>query len=377
MPSVQIRMTTRLACLTLLFAAAGCTRSPAPTPRDGLDFRIGILTGTVSQGEDEYRGAEVVLARYGSDLILHRTYPDNFMTEQETTITQLMAMADDPHVKAIIVAQAIPGTLPAIQKIRRKRSDVLFLLVSPQEDPQQVAAHADLSITTDDLLRGTRIIENAIAMGARTFVHYTFPRHMSMEILARRRDLMREACVRLGLEFVSVNAPDPTGDQGVAGAQKFVLEDVPRQLARHGVDTCFFSTNCAMQEPLIRAALDGGAIFTEQCCPSPTHGYPGALGISIDEESAGDMARIRSKLSEKIAERSMTGRFGTWEVSIHMVMIEALVELAKGKVHGELELTDLATLERVLEEVGHTEVELQTFEDHAGYVLVLARNVPL
>ena len=62
-------------------------------------------------------------------MILHRTYPDNFMQEQETTITQLMAMADDPEVKAIIVAQAVPGTLPAIQKIRRKRDDLIFLLV--------------------------------------------------------------------------------------------------------------------------------------------------------------------------------------------------------------------------------------------------------
>ncbi|HHV27995.1 MAG TPA: DUF3798 domain-containing protein, partial [Tissierellia bacterium] len=46
-------------------------------------------------------------------------------------------------------------------------------------------------------------------------------------------------------------------------------------------------TNCAMQEPAIRASLDAGIIYPEQCCPSPAHGYPGALGIAIPEDKAG------------------------------------------------------------------------------------------
>ncbi|MFQ5503837.1 MAG: DUF3798 domain-containing protein, partial [Planctomycetota bacterium] len=228
-----------------------------------LDFKIGILTGTVSQGEDEFRGAERVIARYGRDKVIHKTYPDNFMTEQETTVTQILEMANDPDVKAIIIAQAIPGTLPAIKKARRRRKDLVFILVAPQEDPVQIARYADLAIQTDDLLRGKTMVEQAKKMGAKTFVHYTFPRHMSMEILARRRDIMRKTCEKLGMNFVVINAPDPTGDQGIAGSQKFILEDVPRELAKYGEDTALFSTNCAMQEPLIRAALDGGAVFPE------------------------------------------------------------------------------------------------------------------
>ena len=343
-----------------------------------LDFKIGILTGTVSQGEDEYRGAERVIERYGKEKIVHRTYPDNFMTEQETTITQLMTMVDDPEVKAIVIAQAVPGTLPAIQKARDKgRDDLIFLLVSPQEDPHQIAEYADLAIQTDDLMRGKTIIQHAKKMGAETFVHYTFPRHMSIEILADRREIMRQICEKEGLQFVSVNAPDPTGDQGISGAQKFVLEDVPRQIDQYGKNTSFFSTNCSMQEPLIRAALEGGAIFTEQCCPSPTHGYPGALGISIDEASAGDMGHIRKAISEKIAEKEMTGRFGSWEVSMHIVMIEALVELAKANVHGKAELTDLGVIKGMLEELGDVNVELGPFADHDNFVMVIAENVPL
>jgi Protein of unknown function (DUF3798) len=342
-----------------------------------LDFKIGILTGTVSQGEDEYRGAERVIAHYGTENVVHKTYPDNFMTEQETTLTQLMEMARDPEVKAIVIAQAVPGTLPAIKKARRERDDLIFILVAPQEDPEQIAKYADLVLQTDDLMRGKTIVLDAKAMGAKTFVHYTFPRHMSMEILSRRRDIMRKLCAEQGIEFVDANAPDPTGDQGIAGSQKFILEDVPRLIAEHGRDTAFFSTNCAMQEPLIRAALDGGAIFVEQCCPSPTHGYPGALGISISAEVAGDMAKIREQIGAKIAEKGMSGRFGTWKVSMHIVMIEAAVELAKGKVHGALELTDHAAIKGILQDVGDVKVELGPFNNHANFLMVISENVPL
>ncbi|HCX78922.1 MAG TPA: hypothetical protein DG577_05900, partial [Firmicutes bacterium] len=50
---------------------------------------------------------------------------------------------------------------------------------------------------------------------------------------------------------------------GVSGAQQFILEDVPRQIEQYGKDTAFFSTNCSMQEPLIRSVLEGGAIYPQ------------------------------------------------------------------------------------------------------------------
>ena len=55
-----------------------------------VPFHIGIMTGTVSQSEDDLRGAELMIQKYGDTaqggMITHITYPDSFMTEQETTI---------------------------------------------------------------------------------------------------------------------------------------------------------------------------------------------------------------------------------------------------------------------------------------------------
>lgn len=98
------------------------------------DFKIGVVTGTVSQGEDEYRGAEAAIQKYPG-LILHRSYPDNFMQEQETTIAQITGLASDRQVKAIVINQAVPGTVAAIRKVREIRPDIIFVLGEPHEDP--------------------------------------------------------------------------------------------------------------------------------------------------------------------------------------------------------------------------------------------------
>jgi hypothetical protein len=375
----MIRFTVLLSGLAML-AAFGCgggnaSDDAAAGDPGRLPFKIGLMTGTVSQGEDEYRGAERMRARYGEDRIKHVTYPDNFMVEQETMIAQILNLASDREVKAIVIAQGVPGSMAAMKKVREQRPEMIFILDNPHEDPHQVANYADLSLIPDDLKRGETIVELAHRMGATSFVHDSFPRHMSQELLARRKDIMEGKARELGMSFAYVNAPDPTGDQGLPGAQKFILEDVPRQLAHHGKDTAFFSTNCGMQEPLIRAVMDQGAIFPEQCCPSPTHGYPGALGIAISQEDAGDMARIRDVIQAKVNEYHQQGRMATWPVSIGMVTIETAVELAIQAVNGTVDLTDAASIRAEMEKASGVAVTLVPFEGKDNYYLVLMDSV--
>ena len=56
----------------------------AEAEADTLDFHVGIVTGTVSQSEDDRRGAEAFQAKYGEDVVKLATYPDNFPDEKET-----------------------------------------------------------------------------------------------------------------------------------------------------------------------------------------------------------------------------------------------------------------------------------------------------
>lgn len=333
-----------------------------------LGFKIGLVTGTVSQGEDEYRGAENVVKKYGNEII-HVTYPDKFMQEQETTIARIVELAYDPKVKAIVICQGVPGTVAAIRRVKEFRPDMIFVVGVPHEDPEIVGSVADVAIETDTPGRGITIVDLAYKMGAKRFIHYSFPRHMSYKLLAERRNIMEQRCKELGIEFIFVSAPDPLGEQGLTGAQQFILEDVPRQIAKYRKDTAFYSTNCGMQEPLIKAILQHGGIYPEQCCPSPTHGYPGALGIEIPADKKGDYNYILKAINEKVVEKGGAGRFATWPVPVNMVFTEAGVELAIELVQKKIKAGDTNAVKAVLDRVISQKISgygIRTIKKYAG-----------
>ena len=97
-------------------------QEPAQQETAKAAFHIGIVTGTVSQSEDDLRGAELAIQKYGDvstgGMIKHLTYPDNFMSEMETTIAQIAGLADDPDMKVVVVNQAIPGTAEGFRRIK-------------------------------------------------------------------------------------------------------------------------------------------------------------------------------------------------------------------------------------------------------------------
>jgi len=359
--------------LSLSVLAVGCKKTPAETKQ----FKIGLMTGTVSQGEDEYRAAEGMVAKYPGRVI-HVTYPDNFMQEQETTIAQIVSLAADPDVKAIVICQAVPGTAAAIDQVKATRPDMVFVLGVAHEDPDVIMKRADVILEVDNPARGRTIPELAKQMGATKFLHYSFPRHMSYELLSQRRDLMQATCEELGLEFIFVTAPDPMGPDGIPGTQQFMLEDIPRQVEVHGKDIAIFGTNCAMQEPMIRAALQTGAIYCEQCCPSPTHGYPGALGIDVGP-LAGDMPAILKAINEKIVAAGGAGRFATWPAPINMVFIQAGVEIAMGIVEGRINPANMDQIKAAIDGaplMAGAEARIKRYaEDGNFYMVVLGSYV--
>ena len=119
------RLLSTLLALTMALALVSCGKSnPTPntgsnkteTPSETADTKtegnvhIGIVTGSVSQSEDDRRGAEAFQALYGEDMVKLAIYPDNFTEELETTIqcmsskitstisVQLMPLYKSPHI---------------------------------------------------------------------------------------------------------------------------------------------------------------------------------------------------------------------------------------------------------------------------------------
>lgn len=325
-------------------ASTEATRAEFEPLKEGEDFHVGIVTGTVSQAEDEFRAAEKAIEKYGNadegGMIRHDTYPDRFEAEQETTISKIVAMADDPLMRAVIVNQSVPGTSAAFQQIRAKRPDIILINLVAQEDTVMAENTSDLVLDADNVSRGYRIIYAAKEMGADKFAHITFPRHMSIELLALRRAIMEQACEDLGLEFISLNAPDPTTDIGVPGAQQYIAENIQPWIDKYGKNTAFFCTNDAHTEPLLRGVAAGGAIFVEQDLPSPIMGYPKAFSVDI-QDKAGDWQAINETVEGAVVEAGGAERMGTWAYSLGYSFTLGAVDLVQEVLKGNMELTNM------------------------------------
>ncbi|MBR0391568.1 MAG: DUF3798 domain-containing protein, partial [Oscillospiraceae bacterium] len=227
------------------------------------EYHIGIVTGSVSQSEDDRRGAEAFQAMYGEDMVKLAIYPDNFTEELETTIQTIVNLSDDPLMKAIVVNQAVPGTTEAFRQIKERRPDIICIAGESHEDLPEIGSAADLVCNNDFVARGYLIIRTAHELGCDTFVHISFPRHMSYETMSRRVAIMKAACEEFGMSFVLETAPDPTTDVGVAGAQAYILEKVPEWVEKYGTNAAYFCTNDAHTEPLLKQLLAYGGYFIE------------------------------------------------------------------------------------------------------------------
>ncbi len=317
------------------------------------NYHIAVVSGTLSQGEDGIRASEALMKKYGKaedgGKIVHITYPDNFMQEMETMISQMVALADDPKMKAIVMIEAVPGTVEAFRRIREKRPDILLLANGSHEDPAMIAEVADLSLYSDSIGKGYLILKAAKEMGAETFAHISFPRHLSYEMVSRRKRIMEAAANDLGMEFVEISAPDPLGDVGVAGAQQYILEQVPNWLKQYGEDTLFFSTNAAHIEPLLKKIAEEGGYFLEADLPSPIKGYPGAFGIKFTEEEKGDWGKILKKVEKAVEENNASGRLGTWAYSYNYSCAEGLTDHAINIIENGADVLDFDKIMEALE----------------------------
>ena len=349
------RLLSTLLALTMVLALVSCGKSnPTPntgsnkteTPSETADTKtegnvhIGIVTGSVSQSEDDRRGAEAFQALYGEDMVKLAIYPDNFTEELETTIQTIVNLADDADMKAIIVNQSVPGTTEAFRKIKEIRPDILCIAGEAHEDLLEIGSAADLVCNNDFVARGYLIIRTAHELGCDTFVHISFPRHLAYETMSRRIAVMKAACEEFGMKFEMETAPDPTSDVGVSGAQAYILEQVPAWVEKYGQNAAYFCTNDAHTEPLLKRLLECGGYFIEADLPSPLMGYPGALGLDLTEE-AGDFEKILAKVESAIVEKGGADHFGTWAYSYGYTLSAGLALHAKNVLDGKSELKDM------------------------------------
>ncbi len=373
------KLVVLLLMIVMLTSVVACNKADSgeESGPDAPAYKIGIVTPTLSASEDEFRGAQRVSDKYPGT-IKHIALPDNFSAEQETAISQITSLGDDKDVKGVVICAGYSGILPAIQKLKEKRPDMIVITAPIWDDPDMMAKYIDLCLDTDWLERGVTIPTKAHGMGARTFIHYSFPTHMAKELLANRRDKMKETSEALGMNFVEVSTPDPQASSSASAMLQFLQEDINRQIDKYGVDTCIFGTNCPMQDVIIAKALDLKFIMAEQCCPTPTQGFPAAMNLEINPEDAGDFDVINQLIKDKAAEAGVTGRLSTWPVAVGYFFPEFSVEIIRGIISGDIEQDNISMeqMKEIASEVAGVEVSFNKMkEDIDNYYLIIMDSI--
>ena len=358
----------KLLCM-LLAALMALTMASFAMAEETASYKIAILTGTTSQGEEEFTAASKLLEEY-PDKVVTDTYPDNFSSEVETTISKLIAFASDPDVKSIIFVQAVQGAVSAFTQIKDSlgRDDILLIAGVPAEDPADISAAADIVLAVDEIGCGYQVADKAAEWGCDVIVHYSFARHLSYETIVAKRDAMKMTAEGYGIEFVERDCPDPTGDAGMSGAQAAVLEDVPKVMQEYaGKKVCFYCTNCGIQVALQQAVLAAGddAYYALPCCPSPFHGYQEAFGL---DATYGDVEGAITNLANYLNESGAAGRFSTWAIPVNMSMINASYEYACAYAEGKIEKVDEAFLTECFSKAAGSEAILGKYTDATGTV---------
>ncbi|MBQ6565016.1 MAG: DUF3798 domain-containing protein [Clostridia bacterium] len=359
----------KLLCLVLAIAMLMSTAavSFAEGTAEKAPYKIAIMTGTTSQGEEEYYAASTLLEQY-PDVVIHDTYPDNFSSEVETTISKLIAFASDPDVKAIIFVQAVQGATAAFTQILKEmgREDILLIAGVPAEDPADISAAADIVLANDEIGCGYQVSDLASQWECDVLVHYSFARHLSYETIVAKRDAMKSTAESYGIEFVERDCPDPTGDAGMSGAQAAVLEDIPKVMQEYeGKKVCFYCTNCGLQVALQQAIINQpNAYYALPCCPSPYHGFQEAFGLTA---TYGDIEGAIKNLATYLNEHDAVNRFSTWALPINMSMINGgflyAQAYAEGKTNGKV---DVEYLEKCYSEAAGSEIKFTNYVDASG-----------
>ena len=329
---------------------AGCGEAKTPEKekvetegkKEGEAYKIGIVTPTLTISEDEFRGAQEMVAKY-PDLVVHKTLPEDYQNK-EGCISVVTSLADDPEVKYILFNMGMEGIVPAFQKIRETRPDIVSIVTS-NDDPELMNEYIDISLGTDWVRRGVTIPTKAKEMGAKTFIHYSFPTHMASESKVQRRDAMKATCEELGMEFVEVTTPDPQTGNGRAAMLQFLREDIPRQIEKYGPDTNIFGTNCPMYDVILDEAFKLKFIVAEQCCPTPTQAYPTVLNLEITPEDLGDYTKINDMITEKAKDAGMTGKLSGWAMPSQVYTPQFQVELVKYMHDNNLKPEDVRSVE--------------------------------
>lgn len=320
--------------------------------------------------------------------------PYAFMpAEIEEIIAHYLRIIKDPEIKVIIISNSV-NIAEICKEVKKARPDILLIGISPYDDPDRISMYANIIMQIDELDESHLIPQQAKKLGANTLIYYSYKRHMAIPFLRECRDIMKEVCEEIGIEFIYAEAVDPA-TEGIYEAQQFIEEDFPGKIEEHGQDTAFTTSSTALQISLIKSVIEQQAIMSMQTYHTYWYTICKAFDLEALKDKENDMQWLNEQInryfaenksdeltvnSEKIGKEvipSYTSRLFSWPVSTTMLMGSAAVEYGMAYIEGQVGLElDEEVLQKCLQNAmqiygyGNYKAYMTKHEDFDNYFLI-------
>ena len=105
-------------------------------------------------------------------------------------------------------------------------------------------------------------------------------------------------------------------------------------------------------QPALQTAVltHENAYYPQPCCPSPYHGFPQALGLSISV--GGDDEAALAQIAEALDSVGAANRFSTWPTPVNMAIVDLSCVYSQAYMNGETDgRNDADAVSALLEEM--------------------------
>ncbi|MCC0634279.1 DUF3798 domain-containing protein [Clostridioides sp. ZZV15-6388] len=321
------KITAFMLSICLIIGLTGCSLVTGKNDKEKIidDFKVAVVTQPLSENKVQYNIVEDLAKEYKEAnetdkekdgearverTIKHVVLPENFTSNIDKSINEIVKLTDDEEIQAIVVSTDQVGLLPALQKVKEKRPEIITISAPMGEDKNQLSQYVDVNLGIDTEERGKLLVERSKEMGAKAFIHYASKDDLKDADIAKRLEKIKETCRNLGMQFVQVNTPNVNTEEDKGKMKQFLNEDIDKQVKKYGKDVNVFGVNEYMDEVILTKALELKYIVAEQSNPSPVETYPSVMGFKISKKDAQNYDKINDVISEKAKAAGMSNRLG-------------------------------------------------------------------
>lgn len=346
-------------CAAMLGSLAGCSGLSAESASGGGSQetdeaktdrplnpggkKVGVLCSPLSWGEENFRMVEKCVEKFGEDRIEVTTLPED--SDAQTIVSQASNMASEPEIGALVINEAVPGSIAAADAAKAINSELLVIMVNPSEDPPEVSKSADLGVMTVFEELTIAAAEQAAEKECEVMVLEVPVDQQGMERAQMRINACQEKCDELGIKLVVNSLPSESDANTRPQMIQAAKEDIYNKLDEYGDNVGFmsFSSFCAT------------AIFTALCeegrgyivgTPDPGPFGPGfmdAFNITADAEHILDMEWTNQAIADALEKKNMSGHFCNWEIPYFSTMMYGSIAYCLAYLDGKENTIDLDT----------------------------------